>query len=120
MAEPANVNMDDRSIPFTQFLRPDGRRQEVRTTDASYTDDDLKAAQAIIDVGFRFEIEQLMTGQISMTISDSDADYVHQICANNTDVPASVKKLIHKHDIETLMAMRDREAEEGESDEPAF
>lgn len=119
-----NVDMSDRSIPFTQFLRPNGRKQDVRTTDPSYTDDDLKKAQEIIDVGFRFEIEQLMDGMISMTISDSDGDYVHKLCSNNIDVPATVKRLIHTHDIETLMSLRDRQNEidneEGDDDELAF
>lgn len=119
-----NVDMVARTIPFTQYLRPDGRKQDVLTSDPSYTDEDLKAAQAIIDAGFRFEIEVLTNGMISMTISDSDGDYVNKLCSNTISVPDTVKRLIHTYDIETLKSLRDQQYEidneEGEDDEPAF
>lgn len=119
-----NVDMVARTIPFTQYMRPDGRKQDVRTSDPSYTDGDLKAAQAIIDAGFRFEIEALTNGMISMTISDDDGDYAVKLCSNNISVPDTVKRLIHMYDIETLKSLRDQQYEidneEGEDDEPAF
>lgn len=120
-----NVDMNDRSIPFTQYLRPDGRKQHVRTSDPSYTDNDLKTAQEIIDAGFRFEVEQLRNGMISLTISDDDGDYVHKFCNNNIDVPATVKLLIHTYAVDTIKLLRDQlneiDNEEGDDDdEPAF
>ena len=117
MEEERNVNMETRAIPFTQYMRPNGARALVWTSHDTYTDEDLKAAQAIIDVGFVFEIEVLSNGMVSMTISDKDGDYAAQITSNTPDnVPATIKKLVHMYDLETLMAARDRLAEDGEGD----
>lgn len=91
------------SIPFTQFLMPDGRRRSI-TIDRPAPIEDL--AKQIIAAGFRFEIEMLQTGQVSMEIvkdvpDPGVADSVAiEICHNgptegdNLGVPDAVDKMI--------------------------
>ena len=59
-------------IPFTQYLRPRGKQVEVFIERPAEI---YQKAQAIINRGYRFEIEVLLTGQVSMTISDDTDDY---------------------------------------------
>lgn len=102
------------SIPFTQFLMPDGRRMLKFTTakamcreitiDRPAPIEDL--AKQIIARGYRFEIEMLMTGQISMEIvrdvpdPDVDDSVAIEICLNgptegsNLGVPDAVDKMV--------------------------
>ena len=91
------------TVPFTQYLRPDG---EKRAMEIEVPDDIAAKAKLIIEAGFRFEIEELMNGKISMTVSDDDADYTHEICANGHAVPDHVHKLITEFDIEAGLAER--------------
>lgn len=84
------------SIPFTQFLRPDGRTRNI-TIDLSPETE--RKAVAIMRFA-RFEIEVLTTGEIAMeTIrlgGESDAVNVlsGKVCANGPDVPAKVAEMI--------------------------
>lgn len=84
-------------IPFTQYLRPDGRRKSVEIIRSQPI---MDKAEQIIAAGYSFEIEELSNGMISMTISgydphiDEDGDVAHEICANGPDVPAKVDKMI--------------------------
>lgn len=85
------------SIKFTQFLRPDGRKVPV-TIDRPEPIE--KRAQEIIDAGYRFEIEELTTGQVHMTITGFDpsfgeeADLAHRICVNGPPVPTNIDEMI--------------------------
>lgn len=79
------------SIPFTQYLLPDGRKKIIEIDlDEIYGD----AANMIIDSGCVFEIEILNTGHISMTISDDEDDLFIEVCNNGPDVPIRVMKMI--------------------------
>lgn len=80
-------------IPFTQYLMPDGRKRE---TSIDRGDDVERMAHEIIDKGYRFEIEMLQTGQISMTVSDpeEEEDVACEICNNGPDVPPTVDRLV--------------------------
>jgi hypothetical protein len=81
-------------IPFTQYLRPNGRQIPVEI--ALDYDTELKA-RAILDAGFKFEIEMLSTGQVSATIADpvNDEDVSHaKIVPNGPAVPQAVKDMI--------------------------
>lgn len=86
------------TVPFTQYLRPNGRQRPVsieRTTEVA------TLAMKVRDAGFRFDIEELMTGHVSMTVEsntpDAHGDYptiAHEICANGPDVHRAVDRLI--------------------------
>ena len=68
-------------IPFTQYMTPNGRKEPVEINRSEEVE--AKAHQ-IIASGFRFEIEILRTGQISMTITnDEDGDVAIEIASNN-------------------------------------
>jgi hypothetical protein len=59
-------------IPVTQYLLPDGRRRQetYKTEDADLN----QKAQNIINRGWRFEVEILRTGDVSLTVTDPDED----------------------------------------------
>jgi hypothetical protein len=78
-------------IPFTQFLRPDGRRAKV-----SYEcPEDVGAkAEKILAAGYRFECEVLTDQTVSLTISTDEEDVAHELCANGPDVIAAVRRLV--------------------------
>ena len=78
-------------IPFTQFLRPDGRRKQefIERPLVVY-----EAAQKIIAEGFHFECEVLQTGHVNFTISDDVGDHDQKICMNGPDVLKTVDDLI--------------------------
>jgi hypothetical protein len=93
------------SIPFTQFLMPDGRKSQV-TIDRSA---EIEAtAKTIIAKGYTFEIEVLMTGVISMEVilrhqpgsKKDDCVIASELCHNGPTkgdrlgVPESVDKLV--------------------------
>jgi sensor histidine kinase regulating citrate/malate metabolism len=91
------------NIYFTQYLRPDGRKTAVMIDRPDYI---AKAADFIRSNGFRFEIEELSTGQVSMTISDDEDDYHRKICDNGPDVPATVDELIKTFDMGAAIKRR--------------
>jgi len=80
------------TIPFTQFLRPDGRKKEVL-----FVCDDsevLEKALLIIQRGLKFECEELMTGTVSLTIGNEDEDLAFVLVPNGPQVPGAVKALV--------------------------
>lgn len=79
-------------IPFTQFLRPDGRQREV----VIEVDPVIAAkARAIIARGLRFECEKLSTGQASLTITDpEEGDLDIRIVPNGPGIRAAVEDLV--------------------------
>lgn len=89
------------SIPFTQYLRPYGRKVAVSIE----MEPEVEAkAQQIIDAGFVFEIEQLSTGQVSATIADprTDEDVKYaSIVPNGPRVPEAIKLMILEFQIPT-------------------
>lgn len=91
------------TIPFTQYLRPNGRREAV-TIDRP--DHIAKAADNIREHGFRFECEVLMDGTASFTISDDDGDYAIETCPNGPQVPATVDALICNFDLARAIKQR--------------
>lgn len=79
------------AIPFTQYLRPDGRRVSVSIERPKRIE---LLAQAIIAAGYRFECEHLTTGHASLTVSDDKGDYMHEVVANGPLVPDAVDRLV--------------------------
>lgn len=92
--------MSDYAIPFTQYVRPDGRTKEVAIP---MPKDIWDKAQEIIQKGFRFEVESLVTGQVSLTIVDDEMNRAIHVCENGPGVADVVKlmvenfhKILHK------------------------
>ena len=90
-------------IPFIQYMRPNGRQVSV---DFECDDPEIEnMACKIIAKGYQFEVEELSTGDISMTIygpwvsayrvaGDECGDIVCEICKNDVSVVSAVKKLV--------------------------
>jgi hypothetical protein len=85
--------MSNRLIPFTQYLRPNGRRTEVRIERPK---DVYEKAMNIIDAGYRFEAEVLTTGDISLTITGKDDDCACEVVLNGPEVPLAVDRMINR------------------------
>lgn len=86
-------------IPFTQYLRPDGR---IRETGISRPADVEAKAQEILNAGYRFECEELHTKDVSLTIFDPEAeeDVAIELVPNGPAVPAAVDKLIMSFELQ--------------------
>jgi hypothetical protein len=84
---------DTRDIPFTQFLRPDGRAMPV-TIDRPHRIADL--ADAIIARGYRFECEHLQTGHASFTITNKDGDADIEVAPNGPEVPIAIDRMVER------------------------
>lgn len=81
------------SVPFTQYLRPNGRQKQVVID----CDKEIEAkALRVIQEGFVFEIEELTTGEVNMTCEHELADgpIAHEVCPNGPEVPLKVAELI--------------------------
>lgn len=91
------------SIPFTQYLRPTGRQvpQYIQRGDKAEAQ-----AKSCIDAGYRFEIEVLGNGLISMTsmFRDEEETIAIQIGPNDSKIPALVDSLVQM----TFDNMRER------------
>ena len=83
------------SIPFRQYLLPDGR---VREGSVDRPSDVERAAQAFIDYGGRFECEVLTTGHVSLTAAykvDGEWDDIAiRLSANGPEVLDAVDDLV--------------------------
>ena len=79
-------------VPFTQYLRPDGRRREVFIE----VSPELAAkAHTLIARGLAFECEELSTGQASLTITDpEEGDLDIRVVPNGPGVREAVEDLI--------------------------
>ena len=84
------------AIPFTQFMRPDGRPVDVSI---DRPEEIARKAKAIIDAGYRFECEVLTDGSISLTITDDEMDHDIELVPNGTDVPLAVDRLIQRFEL---------------------
>lgn len=86
------------SIPFTQYLRPDGRQRPVFHQTTLETE---AKAKALIGRGAHFDIEELINGTISMTceIEDEGGETVilaAETCANGPEVVAATIRLVDR------------------------
>lgn len=83
------------SIPFTQYLLPDGQRRD----ESIDRPEDIEAlARQFIDAGGRYECEILTTGEVSLTAvidtGDGEEDAEIEICQNAPGVGAAVDRLV--------------------------
>lgn len=81
------------SIPFTQYLMPDGRKKLA----AIEMEAEVEAkAKTLLEKGCHFDIEVLNTGMISMTCEKGEELISIAICENNFAVVDSVRLIIDK------------------------
>ena len=85
----------DLRVPFVQFLRPDGRRRNIWIErDAERA----RKATALREQGCRFEVEELLTGEASMTVErlhgGEDELVSIRVVPNGPEVPPAVDELI--------------------------
>jgi hypothetical protein len=83
------------SIPFTQFLMPNGRQTPVEIDRPP----EIEAlAKRLLDAGCHFEIEMLTTGEVSMEVvwSQQEEPVASALCPNGPEVPVSVDQMIRE------------------------
>ena len=88
------MNANVGTIEFTQYMRPDGRAVPAMIDRPIKI---VEAAQRLKAAGHRLETEVLMTGKVSMTVEDVDADkppIAIEVCSNGPQVLDSVDRLI--------------------------
>lgn len=84
------------SVPFTQYLLPDGRRQIIFIDIAP---DLATKAHQLIALGLAFEIEVLRTGEVSATITDPlQGDLDISVFPNDPGVQQRIEELIRRFD----------------------
>ena len=84
-------------IPFTQYLRPDGRKRPVSVE----MPDDIEAlAFAFIERGGWFEVEELTSGHASLTachiVDDEPQDIAIRVVENGPPVVPAVEALVRE------------------------
>jgi len=86
------------SIPFTQFLRPNGRRKQVTTEADEETE---RLAHEVIEAGGVFEVEELTTGDVSMecinpAIEEGEPGFILscRLCSNGPAVTTALQELV--------------------------
>lgn len=81
------------SIPFTQYLRPDGRQRPCSIERPGVIEE---MAKAVIAAGYAFTVEELSTGEVSLeACRDSDESVLaSEICDNGPPILAAVDKLM--------------------------
>lgn len=85
--------MNDLTIPFTQYVRPDGRKRPV---DAPADRETYDLAQQVIAAGMRFECEVLTTGQVSLTVAHRDEDVAIELSPNGPEIDEALQRLVRK------------------------
>jgi hypothetical protein len=83
-------------IPFTQCLRPDGRKRPVEFDRPPEIE---RLAREFIDHGGYFECEELTTGHASLTAGHPDAetgDIAIEVVVNGPEVPGAVDRLVKR------------------------
>jgi hypothetical protein len=80
------------NIPFTQFLRPNGRQERQHISRSKEVYD---KAMKILATGGRFTAEVLTTGEVSFAYERDGGDYAIEIGPNGPEIPILVDKLIN-------------------------
>lgn len=87
-------------VQFTQYLRPNGRRKAISI---EVPDEVAALADHVCSKGYRFEVEELMTGHVSLTVcgpsleepGETD-DIAIELVNNGPDVPPAVERLVRE------------------------
>lgn len=97
MSPIAELILGPHDVPFTQYLRPDGRRQQVCI---ARPPEIAALAKRVLEAGYHFDIEELRDGTVSMTVEsnipndDEQAPIAIELCPNGPAVPPTVDRLI--------------------------
>lgn len=87
----------DREIPFTQYLRPDGRK---RPASIEMPQEIADLAFKFIEAGGWFEVEELTTGHASLTachiVDDEPQDIAIRVVENGPPVVPAVEALVRE------------------------
>ena len=87
----------DKEIPFTQYLRPNGRKTSVSI---EMPEDIVGLAFAFIIRGGWFEVEELITGHASLTacyvVDGEPQDIAIRVVENGPPVVPAVEALIRE------------------------
>ena len=89
-------------VRFIQYLRPDGRQVEMFIQGMS--PGIVAKAEEIWAAGYRLEAEVLMSGLVSLTISDGEEDVAVELIANGPEVPKAVDRMISEFNIAEVPA----------------
>lgn len=81
------------TVPFVQFLRPDGRRIN---TEVDRDEAVAEKATVLRSRGCRFEIEELQTGVVSMTVERLDEVVSIRLADNGPEVLRAVDELVNE------------------------
>ena len=102
----AEIDSTGCAIPFTQYLRPRGRRRAVITHVPAAL---FEKVNAILDAGYVFESELLRDGNtVVLTITDRETDdYAIRLCHNSKEVVENVRLLVEEFDLDTANRRRD-------------
>lgn len=79
------------TIPFTQFLMPNGRQVSVTI---ERPDSLAPLVSELLERKVRFEIEMLSTGLISMEAMRDEESLAAEICPNGPEVLLAVDRMI--------------------------
>lgn len=89
--------MSELGIPFTQYLRPDGRK---RPTSIDMPDEIEALAFSFIEAGGWFEVEELTTGHASLTachiVEGEPQDIAIRVVENGPPVVMAVEELVRE------------------------
>ena len=97
-----------RTIKFTQYLRPDGRRITVDYEPQEDVPDEVfDMADVLVSNGAKLECEELRTGHASFTCERGDDLLAHVVCKNGPDAVKAVQDLIRKAHTELHALSRD-------------
>lgn len=81
-------------IPFTQYLRPGTSFTGCKPVAIDRPDHVADKAKQIIAAGYRFECEILTTGEVSLTITDDEADHAIEVVPNGPGMGEAVDRLV--------------------------
>lgn len=98
---PEEIATDRKRVPFTNYQRPDGRREETAMPVAIELSDKV---DQILAKGYKFESEYLSTGDWSFTITDPEEGdlsmeilFRHQMGGNAREAAiATIEKMIRE------------------------
>lgn len=93
-----------KNIAFTQYLRPDGRKETIYI---EMEDDVAEKAERIVAAGFRLEAEVLTNGLVSVTIAGKNCDVDIYLVPNGPEVPAAIEAMINTFDFDRSREMDD-------------
>lgn len=98
MTDSAPGTMGPNDVPFTQYLRPNGRKRLIWV---ERSPEIAAEARRVRNAGYHFDIEELRDGTVSMTVEPNspnadgdDAPIAMELCPNGPAVPSTVDRLV--------------------------